>query len=172
MFKTLFNISLLLTLTLLSLEARASLYLGGGPSWQNTEGYNGLLASAFLGYSLKVGETQRFHLAAEIFGDSGSLPLGQNYYRRTNYGFGASFLPGFVFRETILAYLRMGVETFRYSKTLQMFTGGQLGFGLQTNITKTWGLRGEYVYTGEGIIHDFGNCRFNFVKLALIYNFI
>jgi len=154
-----------------TLPAFAGPYLGGGLGIQNTESYNGLLATFFGGYSVTLGEEQNGYFAGEIFGDTGSLPLGQNYYRRTNYGFGASLLPGYRFREAILLYLRLGVETFRYSRTLQMFTGGQLGLGLQMDVAKNWALRGEYVYTGEGIIHNFGYSRFNFFKLGLIYKF-
>ncbi len=154
-----------------SIPAEAAFYLGGSLGIQNTEAYNGLFASASAGYGLIFGDCQNFYFAGEIFGDTGSLPLSQNYYRRTNYGFGASLLPGYVFRESILTYLRMGVETFRYSGTLQMFTGGQLGLGMQTNISKTWAVRGEYVYTGAGIFHNFGYVRFNIFKLGLIYLF-
>lgn len=154
-----------------SMAAEASFYLGGSLGIQNTEPYNGLFASAFGGYGLTFGEQQNFYFAGEIFGDSGSIPLNQNHFRRTNYGFGASLLPGMIFRESILAYLRLGIETFRYSKTLQMFTGGQLGLGLQSQLSRTWALRGEYVYTGAGIIQSFGSCRFNIFKLGLIYSF-
>ncbi len=154
-----------------TLNALAAPYLGAGLGIQNTESYNGLLATVFGGYSLSFGEYQNYYFAGEIFGDTGSLPLSQNYYRRTNFGFGASLLPGYVFREAVLVYLRIGVETFRYSKTLQMFTGGQLGLGLQMDLSNTWAMRGEYIYTGQGIIQNFGYSRFNFFKLGLIYKF-
>lgn len=148
----------------------ASPYLGASLGIQNTKSYNGLLATLAGGYSLSFCDD--YYLAGELFFDTGSIPFSQNYYRRTNFGFGASIIPGYVFRQSVLAYLRMGVETFRYSGTLQMFTGGQLGLGLQMDLSKTWALRGEYIYTGAGIIHDFGEGRFNFFKLGLIYKFI
>jgi opacity protein-like surface antigen len=154
-----------------SLNALASPYLGGSIGIQNTESYNGLMASVVGGFNGTFGYYQNYYVAGEIFGDTGSLPLGQNYYRRTNYGYGASFLPGYIFRETILLYLRMGLETFRYSGTDQRFTGGQLGLGLQTDISNNWAIRGEYIYTGAGIIHNFGYSRFNFFKLGLFYKF-
>ncbi len=151
-------------------NAQAVPYLGASLGIQNTEAYNGLLATLSGGYSTSFCEN--YYLAGELFFDTGSLPLSQNYFRRTNFGFGASLIPGYVFRQAVLAYLRMGIGTYRYSKTLQMFTGGQLGFGLQMDLSKTWAMRGEYVYTGAGIIHDFGYARFNFFKLGLIYKFI
>jgi len=154
-----------------SMIALAQPYLGGSIGIQNTNAYTGLLASVFGGYSLTGGEYQNYYLAGEIFGDTGTLPLSQNYFRRTNYGLGASLLPGLIFREVVLTYLRMGIETFRYSSTSQMFTGGQLGFGLQASLSANWAIRGEYVYTGAGIIHDFGDSRFNFFKLGLLYYF-
>src|SRR5690242_986112 len=79
-----------------SMSAEAGFYLGGSLGIQNTKAYNGLFASAFGGYGLIFGPCQNFYFAGEIFGDTGSLPLSQNYYRRTNYGFGASILPGYI----------------------------------------------------------------------------
>ncbi len=166
-----FKKGLIICTVFIASSSLAEPYLGGSLGLQNTQAYTGLLASVFGGYKLTCGEYQNYYFAGEIFGDSGTLPLSQNYYRRTNYGFGLSFLPGIIFRETVLTYLRIGIETFRYSKTLQMFTGGQLGLGLQTNLSAHWAIRGEYVYTGAGIIQDFGDSRFNFFKLGLSYYF-
>ena len=144
-------------------------YLGTSLGIQNTQAYTGLFASVSGGYGIITGEYRNYYFAAELFADSGSLPLCQNYYRRTNYGIGASFLPGLILRETVLAYLRVGVENFRYSTTMNHFTGGQLGIGLQTHISHKWDIRGEYVYTGKGIFRDFGTVRFNIFKLGLVY---
>lgn len=171
MFKKLLITIIILHLTPSLALARGKPYLGAAAAIQNTRGYTGLAANAFLGYSAALGKRQQYYIASEIFGDSGTFPISQNHYHRTNYGFGASILPGFILNQYSLVYLRIGVETFRFSDTLNFFTGGQLGLGLQSKFADSWDIRAEYVYTGSGIIRQFGNCMFNFVKLGLVYKF-
>jgi len=151
--------------------AKSFPYIGLNGGVQNTKGYNGLMTTLLGGYGLITGKYENYYFAGELFADSGTLPLGKKYYRRTNYGFGASITPGLILRETVLIYLRIGIETFRYSTELNWFTGGQLGLGIQSSIAGNWDMRGEYVYTGEGIYHHFGNARFNFFKIGIIYKF-
>lgn len=159
---------LLCTLLISSSLTQAGPYLGAALGIQNTGGgYTGLLVSPFLGFGLPLCQT--YYIGGELFADSGSIPLSQNYYHRTNYGIGASITPGFILSQNTIIYLRAGVETFRYSTTLNFFTGGQLGLGLQTMIAEQWDVRGEYVYTGKGIIRNFGTPRFNFFKVGLVY---
>lgn len=171
MFKKLLLIGTILAASPCLSAAKGIPYLGVGFGIQNTQAYTGLLGTVSGGYSITAGQYQNYYFAGELFADSGSLPLCQNYYRRTNYGYGASFIPGIILRETVLAYLRMGIETFRYSTTLNHFTGGQLGLGLQTRISDKWDIRGEYVYTGKAIFEGFGTVRFTIFKLGLVYKF-
>lgn len=144
-------------------------YVGAGAGIQNIHGYNGLYATLFGGINTTAGQNNNIYLAGEAFANTGSLPISQKRFNRTTYGFGLSLLPGIIIANTTLAYIRVGIATFRYNKTNDYASGGQLGLGLQTNITTHWDIRGEYVYTGEGIIHDFGTSRFNFFNIALVY---
>jgi opacity protein-like surface antigen len=146
-------------------------YLGAALGVQNTQAYNGLYANGFAGYSLKAGQNNNLYLAGELFINTGTLPLNNNYYRRTTYGFGASILPGLIIKQYTIAFARIGIANFRYNFSNSSFTGGQLGFGLQTAINPHWDVRGEYVYTGSGVIRGFGNTRFNMVDVGLVYKF-
>lgn len=146
-------------------------YIGGALGVQNTEGYNGLFAQAFGGINARLGQSQKVYVGGELFADTGTLPLSQKYFHRTTYGFGASVIPGFILSEKTLAFIRAGIATFRFNKTNNFFTGGQLGLGLQTAINDCTDIRGEYVYTGKGIFHNFGTPRFNFFNLGILYKF-
>jgi opacity protein-like surface antigen len=162
---------LILLPLLLSSPAMAAFYIGGGVGLQNTGPYNGLFVNAFGGYGRLMGKNQLLYLGGELFGDSGSLPLSQNYYERSNYGLGASFMPGLQINPTTLLYFRIGVETFRLSNYLNYKTGGQLGLGVQTNLTEKFDLRAEFVYTGQGVYHNFGISQYRIFRLGLVYSF-
>lgn len=146
-------------------------YAGAGAGIQNIHGYNGLYATFFGGMNITMGPSDMIYLAGEAFVDTGSIPLSQKKRHRTTYGGGLSLLPGIVIAETNLAYLRVGVASFRHNKSNDWSTGGQLGLGLQTDINPCTAIRGEYVYTGRGVIHNFGRARYNFFNLAFLYKF-
>jgi opacity protein-like surface antigen len=148
--------------------AQGTPYIGAGLGVQNGGGYNGLYMQGFGGYSTAI--KRIYSLAAEVFLNTGSLPLSQKHYNRTTFGLGASLLPGIILNQNSLIYARIGIASFRYTKTDATATGGQLGLGLQNSLTDNWDIRGEYVYTGKSIFkRGFGNSRANFINLALVY---
>ncbi|HVY54033.1 MAG TPA: outer membrane beta-barrel protein [Gammaproteobacteria bacterium] len=145
-------------------------YMGFGLGNQNAKGYNGLYGQVFAGLGMRSAE-DTYYVGGEVWVNSGSLPLSQKYFHRTVYGAGVSLMPGIILNHDSLIYARIGTGTFRYNKDLSYFTGGQLGIGFQSKFSDNWDLRGEYVYTGSGVMTGFGNMSLNLFNLALVYNF-
>lgn len=135
--------------------------------------YNGMITNIFAGYGAKVGASEKFYVGGEVFGETGSIPFSHNQYgNRATYAFGASFIPGFMLTDCTMAYGRVGVKGSHYHGTDNFNTGTQLGLGLQTALTQHWDLRGEYAYTGSGIINHFGSNGTNQINLGVLYKFI
>ena len=74
-----------------------------------------------------------------------------NRYRtssiRSSWGYGFDLLPGIVFNERVLTYVRLGVVRRNFSDIRQERTGLRVGLGGQTNLYKNLDLRAEYVYS-------------------------
>lgn len=149
--------------------AYAAPYVGAGLGVQTAGGYNGAMANVFAGYGSTMGPCNNYYLGGEVFADVGSVPLSHNYFRRTSAGLGASILPGVYLNPCTMAYARVGVEAMRYSHSNATRTGGQIGLGLQTSLNKNWDVRGEYDYTGMGIVRDFTKVSNNRFNVGLVY---
>lgn len=145
-------------------------YVGAGLGVRQAGSYKALLANIFAGYGKKLGQNNNYYLGGELFADAGSLSLsGRQYGNRSNFGLGASIIPGVMLTQDTMAYGRVGVKAYRTSGTNRTTTGGQLGLGVQTNVAKNWDVRGEYVYTGTGIVHNFTRHGANQVNMGLVY---
>jgi opacity protein-like surface antigen len=90
---------------------------------------------------------------------------------KASNSFGASLLPGTLIYKQILGFLRLGLITSRFVAPNSMKLGGQLGFGLQTHLTRQFALRGEYIYTGYGSVAKIGTPHSNEFGLGFIYFF-
>jgi len=142
------------TTFLLSLNAWAgSIYLGPTIFEQTNTSYNdnyrGLHPRLSIGYWDAI---DCFYLAAEGFIVPLTVTMSESNPTRpesvrTTYSWGASFLPGLLLTETIVAYLRVGYTATRFWGPDATKSGGQFGAGLQSDLTENWSLRGEYLYT-------------------------
>ena len=165
---------LLLTTAVLAASSSAAFaiaapYVGAGLGIQNVRGYNGLIGNVFGGYGATVGQDQTYYLGGEVFANLASVPLSGKQSNRITYGLGASVIPGVMLNNNTMAYARVGVEASRYGKSNTTNTGGQLGLGLQTRLTQNWDVRGEYVYTGMGVINHFTTVQNNRFNVGFVY---
>jgi opacity protein-like surface antigen len=143
-------------------------YVGVGLGVANKGSFTGLVDNFFAGYGKTI--YNNYYLGGELFGNAGSIALsGQQYNNRANYGLGASVIPGVMLTRDTMAYGRIGVKASQYHGSNSTHTGGQLGLGVQTSIAQNWDVRGEYDYTGYGIINNFTKKATNQVGVGLVY---
>jgi opacity protein-like surface antigen len=90
---------------------------------------------------------------------------------KTTYSYGISFLPGVMFSDHTLGYVRAGVTRSHFSSIGQNKTGGQLGVGMQTDVMPELNLRTEYVYTSYSKVGTVRSPKSDAFKLGLIYKF-
>jgi len=134
--------------------------------------FRGVPFNLFVGYGGVI--NQNFYLAGEFFGTVGTAELNFNTGLKTSYGYGASIIPGLMLSDHTLAFLRGGVVRTRFSNVSTQ-TGGQIGIGLQTNVTQNIDVRGEYIYSGYGSFNNsFGSIasiQSDAFNVGVIYKF-
>jgi opacity protein-like surface antigen len=115
----------------------------------NGVSYRGVPITVFGGYGAVV--SQAIYLGGEVFGTLGTSTLNNNNSvstsLKTSYGYGVSFMPGYVLTDRTMMFLRAGLVRSRFSSIDANSTGAQLGLGMQTNLLQNWDVRGEYDYT-------------------------
>lgn len=140
-----------------SVTSAPALYLGGSVGLINnssetgwTSNYRGFDGNIFLGYGGVI--TPNISLAGEAFFVPGSFSVGGtgSTTLKTNWGVGASILPGVLLNDKTMAYLRLGFIDSEFNSPSASKFGGQLGLGLQTNLCQNWEIRGEYTYSRYG----------------------
>lgn len=104
--------------------------------------YRGIPFNVFAGYGGVLG--QSFYLAGEIFGTVGTSNISDDTQMKTSYGYGASVIPGLMLCDNTLVYARAGILTSRFPNNNESQNGGQVGVGMQSNLTQNVALRGEY----------------------------
>lgn len=157
--------------TTVASESRGIPYVGIGIGNQTQGSFDGLIGSIFGGYGAKLGADKKVYVGGEIFAEAGSIALaGRQYGNRTQYALGASFIPGYMILDSLMAYGRLGVKGQHFQGSNNTTTGTQLGGGLQAAICKHWDLRGEYVYTSNRVFKNFSYGT-NQVNLGLVYKF-
>lgn len=162
----------------------------------NDMGSRGVLGGVFGGYGAIV--SQNIYLGGEVFANYTNAEaqtkvnvsdVSLNYSLRNKYSYGISFIPGFMITPQTMAYGRIGVVRTRFEDTFNIsagsagfsqsakttVTGGQLGAGIQTDLTQNLALRGEYVYTAyrsfnNGIGGSF-KPNSGLANVGLVYNF-
>lgn len=109
--------------------------------------YEPVSADIFAGHGKKFGASQQFYLGGEV-------NAGVNYTRslyswpsETTYSLGASIIPGFMLTPTVMAYGRVGLNAVKYKK--HVYSGVVYGLGLQKELNKNWGIRGEYTLSSN-----------------------
>lgn len=133
--------------------------------------YRGAQAKFDLGYSSTQGSG--YYFAGEIFGVPGSVSI-DNYGLKSTYSYGLSFIPGALFSDHVLGFARIGVlrTHFQPSGTgSKNLSGGQFGLGLQTSLTQSWDLRGEYDFVAYKSLDGLGSPRADQFNLGLVYKF-
>ncbi len=155
--------------------ASAAPYVGaalGVNTLTSTSGTNfrGVPVDVFAGYGTTI--NTNLYLGGEVFLTpmTGTLSKSNNNLR-TTYGFGASILPGFMFSDHTFGYIRAGVVRTHFSSIGENKTGGQLGLGMQTNVTQDIDLRTEYVFTAYSNVSSAKSPKSDAFKLGLIYKF-
>jgi opacity protein-like surface antigen len=136
----------------------------------NAATFNAVEGSIFGGYGMMWDQV---YGALEIFAhDEAELSNHRNDVgsASSTWGYGISVLPGYMINDSVLGYLRLGVVSTRFSTGNNSVTGGQAGFGLQTALSSSWDLRGEYVYSFYNSIRS-GNPKAQQFNLGLVYKF-
>lgn len=135
--------------------------------------FRGVPFSLFAGYGGQF--NQNFYLGGEVFWKVGTAEFSDNNGMKTSYGYGASLLPGIMLSENTFAFARVGVIKNRFTDADDTRTGGQVGLGLQTNVTQNIDVRGEYVYTSYSSFNNkYGRIKSpttDSYNLAVIYKF-
>ena len=136
--------------------------------------YRGVSPRLGVGYGTILG--QSFFLAGEAGAMVGTAILSNNIgdtgiSLRVNRAYDFSLLPGMLFSEGTMGYLRLGVSSSNFTGPNEKVTGGILGVGLQLNVINCWFIRGEYFYTAYGPVSDLGNPVSDTFALGVVYTF-
>ena len=132
--------------------------------------YRGVPIDVFAGYGTTINTT--LYLAGEAFVTpfTGTVSKSNNVLRVT-YGYGASILPGIMFSDHTVGFIRAGFVRTHFTSIGQNKTGGQLGLGMQTNVAQNLDLRTEYVYTAYSNVSSAKSPKSDAFKLGLMYKF-
>lgn len=176
MFKKLFVVTVLMSVMNVA-SANSYPYIGAstglvnnsGAQWPHTGDFRGIPVNVFLGFANLT--AQGMYLAGELTGTLGTGEATSNLGVKSSYGYGASILPGVLLSEHTLAFARAGVVRSRFSSASSMSTGGQLGVGLQTSLTQSLDVRGEYDYTSYSSVSKVGSPRQDAFMAGLVYKF-
>jgi len=146
------------------------IYVGGSSGLVvNTDGRDGHFRGLPMTVSAGFGgmTNPNVYLAGEIFGTLLTPSINDAGSVKTTYGYGVSFIPGFTISESTMTFLRLGLIKTRFDRMRSVKTGGQFGLGLQTNLSETLAVRGEYDYA-----HYTGSLTSDQFNFGLIYKFM
>jgi outer membrane immunogenic protein len=152
---------------------------------------SGVTGGLFAGYGVTV--NQNIYLGGEAFVNTGSMSTSTKTTNtrttdklKTTYSYGLDFMPGYKFTESTMAYLKAGIVRTRFKLTQNAptsnlsgssentVTGGQLGLGLQTDVSSNVAVRGEFLHTSYNSFTAFGSKvkpTNNQVNFGLVYKF-
>jgi len=154
------------------------LYLGPGVSVVDAivpqSNYRGLQPVVFVGYSDWL---QDMFLAGEVFAVPASITLEDNYEPslsnsksvKPNTSYGASILPGGTVMDCVLAFARFGVIYSKFTGPNSWRMGGQVGAGIQLDVSRYWDVRVEYDYSFYRSMTSIGTPRTDQAGISLIY---
>lgn len=135
--------------------------------------YRGIAPRLAAGYSTAFNGT--YYLAPEFYISPKSITLHSSNddigsIKPTNT-YGLSIIPGIFLDHELLAYLRLGVVSSRFSDLNATKRGVQAGAGLETCLKGPWSIRAEYDYTVYQSIGGVGNPRTGQFGVGTIYRF-
>lgn len=143
-----------------ALAANEGAYAGVGITHDNVAtggdlegvGFNGIGGTVFAGYKIPVGE--KTYAAVEVNFDIMSAKVGDDTDSvKANHSFGASALLGYNLNDSTSLFGRIGYQRGRETTTIdsEKFaanrSGLRFGAGLETKLTESLSLRGEYSRT-------------------------
>lgn len=178
MFKKVLLASAVLAATTGIAAANPAPYLGASVGVSNVSSTNsggvsafhrGVPFKLFAGYGGVVSDS--FYLAGELSGTVATANITDKNNMKTTYGYGLSVIPGVQISKDTLAYVRAGVVRTRFSEVSKFSTGGEFGFGLQTNVAQNLDLRGEYDFTAYKNVSNIKAPRSDAFNLGLVYKF-
>jgi hypothetical protein len=157
--------------------AHAGLYLAPTIVYESISvpdvGFNGVGPRLTLGYQDYI--YNQITGAAEIFASPSVFSVynnpNNNGSLRITYAYGASFLPGYNFDNSIIGYLRIGIIRSRFDNIGVIRSGGQYGMGIQWVLTTDWSARVEYAYAKYNNITPLGHPDESQYSLGLMYRF-
>ena len=120
--------------------------------------------------------SQYYYLGGELFVNPGSVMVSkrETYGRptlQTTYSLGASLLPGVRLNETSMLFFRIGgVETHFVHKNNNDL-GLQVGIGIQTTVSYSWSIRGEYIYNTYYSMTGISAPRADWYGIGGVYRF-
>ncbi len=157
--------------------------------------YNGAVGGLFAGLGDNIGENTYLALEGFAYGNSGRTSTKtiitqdgpSSAQIKMRYSYGASILPGYLFTQETMIYLRLGVIRSRYDLNQSVVpssassntsdnnaTGAEFGIGGQTCFYHDWAVRAEYDYSDFRSYNAFGNRiipRDQQVKVGVLYRF-
>lgn len=153
---------------------------------------NGATGGIFAGVGAKV--NQSIYLGGEAFVNGGSMTssnkstdaFGTTDKINKTYSYGLDFVPGLMVTDTTKVYAKAGVVRSRFKLTQTAgvgsglttgsasttVTGGRLGLGVQTEVNKSFDVRGDFVHTAYNSFTTYGNKvkpSDNELTLGLVY---
>ncbi|OGT37928.1 MAG: hypothetical protein A3F11_02855 [Gammaproteobacteria bacterium RIFCSPHIGHO2_12_FULL_37_14] len=140
--------------------------------------FGGVDGNLALGYSAMVAPA--FYLAGEIFGIgtanvkdlTNTSSTGATIGAKSNWGYGASILPGYMITDYVLMYLRVGATSTHFNDQNVNKTAWHIGLGGETALAQNWDIRGEWVYAGYGNVSGIGNASATVTSVGLVYKFL
>ncbi|MCD6039796.1 MAG: hypothetical protein K0S27_1196 [Gammaproteobacteria bacterium] len=178
MFKKIVIASTILAMSSSIAFANASPYVGAAlgvitNTSTTANSFRGGPVDFFAGYGATINTNT--YLGAEVFATPFTATISNSSLNaasiKTTYSYSASILPGVMFSDHTLGYVRAGVVKSHFSQVSQNKTGAQLGLGMQTNLTQDVDLRAEYVFSAYGKVSTAGSPRTDAFKLGLVYKF-
>lgn len=135
--------------------------------------FRGIDGTIALGYATMVDPS--WYFAGEIYGTgTGNIrnaPNDDPTDLKSNWGWGASVIPGYLITDTVLAYLRLGGNSTHLNNQSTTKSGWHVGLGGQTNLNRNWDIRAEYVVTSYGRING-AHMGSDVANLGLNYRFM
>lgn len=115
----------------------------------NNATYRAFLPGLFIGYQTVVDHD--YYFAGELSGTA-AASLTNNYVNRDDSmrmtpKFALSFIPGIMFSQDAMGFLRIGLAEGNLSAQSTWRPGFLAGIGLESAITPCWSVRAEYTYT-------------------------
>lgn len=173
------------------------------PNWRLTDTSNtsinysntGVVGDLFVGLGTMI--NPKFYLALEGFGSEQSTRSSTKNISvngapatamiRSQYSYGASFIPAVQVSHAVRLYGRLGVIRTRFilhqsvvpignwhgsTNNRNTATGGQVGIGIESVVARCLSIRGEYDYSAYRSFRSFGNkivAKDNLFKVGFVY---